>query len=111
MIVLWFFDAFLGVNMYGIETSVIKKIDILDELLFPYTEFHINKWPQPVREHCFLCTRLKTSAVKKTATDVKKVFTEDIPKNFKDAGKFFTIGNKQFAEIFNMPVKTPDSFE
>ena len=111
MILLWFFDSFLGVNLYGLETSVVKKIDIVDEIIFPYTEFHINKWPKSVREHCFLCTKLKTSAVKKTAADVNKVFTEKIPQNFKDAGKFFTIGNKQFAEIFNMPVKTLDSCE
>jgi hypothetical protein len=111
MIILWVLDSFIGINLYGLETSVVKKIDMVDEIIFPYTEFHINKWPKSVREHCFLCTKLKTSAVKKTAADVNKVFTEKIPQNFKDAGKFFTIGNKQFAEIFNMPVKTPDSFE
>ena len=112
-ILLWLIKTLSNdvIDLYWLEEHVANKIEVFNQFQYMFSEVNINKWPKHIREKCYLCVRLKTEAVKNTASDVNTVFTEKIPNNFKGPGKYFDIGSKQFAEIFGMPVLTPESHE
>tara|TARA_B110000879_G_scaffold158586_1_gene204756 strand:+ start:3008 stop:3670 length:663 start_codon:yes stop_codon:yes gene_type:complete len=107
IIILWAFDSFLDIDLYFIPQNTYKGLQLINDFLFPYLGFHIIHWPKKIREDCYLCKRLKTQAVDKTATNVKVTFKEKIPNNFGKSKLLFRRGRHQFEEMFKLYARKP----
>lgn len=103
-IIIWLFYATLSIDLYGLETEVWNGLERLDKVLFPILRFHIIHYPASVRNKCYVCKRLKTSAVAAQAKETDRVFREDIPCQFKPGADKIKHGLRQFDEIFKYPL-------
>ena len=102
-ITLWVLYAALSIDLYPVETKIWDMLEWLDQALFPITGFHIIHYPKSIREQCYVCKRLKQSALAAQAKETDRVFREDIPCQFKPGAKKITRGMRQFDEIFRYP--------
>lgn len=103
-IILWLLYATLSIDLYEMETMIWDGLENLDKMLFPIIRFHIIHYPVSVRNHCYVCKRLKTSAVATQAKETDRVFREDIPCQFKPGVDTIKRGMRQFDEIFRYPL-------
>jgi hypothetical protein len=103
-IVLWIIYTVFSIDLYAMETWIWDGIDAFDKLLYPITGFHIIHYPESIRNQCYVCKRLKTSAVAAQAKETDRVFREDIPCQFKKGSDTIKRGLRQFDEIFRYPL-------
>ena len=82
-ILLWCSKQIFGVDLYGRERQGFEGLYDMSYLMYKYTGYHFMYWPKPIRERCFVCVRLKTSAVEWKANQVDKAFTKGLPKEMK----------------------------
>lgn len=105
--IIWAFKFYLSIDISYVRVRAYNGMKALNDFLYPYLGFHIIHWPKPVREKCYLCKRLKVSAVNQKANDVGTTFKEKIPNNFGRSRRLFRIGKRQFEEIFATVVRPP----
>ena len=103
-IALWLLYATLSIDLYEVETMIWTNLESLDQMLYPILQFHIIHYPDSVYNQCYVCKRLKTSAVAAQAKETDRVFREDIPCQFKPGADKIKRGMRQFDEIFRYPL-------
>jgi hypothetical protein len=107
LLILWLFKSLLGLDFSYIVTRTYNGLQELNDFLYPIIGFQIIHWPSQVRKDCYLCKRLKVSAVEKKAVNVGTTFKTKIPQNFGKSRAMFSKGRKQFNEIFKANVRKP----
>lgn len=107
LIMLWVFDEFLDLDLSYIPDSAYAGLKSINDFQYPYTGVSIIYWPKSVREKCYLCKRLKSSAVDAKAKEVGVTFNEKIPNNFGKSRTTFNRAMKQFNEVFALVPRNP----
>ena len=104
-IILALFNVDISVGEEQIKTALVE----VDKITSTYLGLSVLdiRWPKSIRDKCYLCKRLKTSAVKTKATDVKITFNEKIPNLFGKSRGMMRRGRHQFEEIFKLYVRNP----
>lgn len=102
--------AIFKTDVSYVEKQAYIALSVIDEVISPYLGFSLLniQWPKSVREQCYMCKRLKTSAVKDKAINIKTTFKETIPNNFGHSRQLFGRGRRQFEEIFKRWTRQPD---
>lgn len=102
--------AIFKVDVSYVEKQIFIALSAVDEVISPYLGLSLLniQWPRSVREQCYLCKRLKTSAVRNKAEDIKTTFKETIPNNFGQSRHLFGRGRRQFEEIFKQWTRHPN---
>lgn len=108
-LVYWIILSLFNVDISYGEEHIKEAVNRVDNITSSYLGLSIHNigWPQSVRDKCYLCKRLKSSAVKKTATDVNITFNEKIPNLFGKSRGMMRRGRHQFEEIFKLYVRPP----
>tara|TARA_B100000902_G_scaffold336675_1_gene337094 strand:- start:747 stop:1427 length:681 start_codon:yes stop_codon:yes gene_type:complete len=108
-LVYWIIFAIFNVDISYVEEHIKTAVNKLDSITSTYIGLSIHdiSWPKSVRDKCYLCKRLKSSAVKKTAKEVNKTFNEKIPNLFGKSRGIMRRGRHQFEEIFKRHVRHP----
>ena len=107
--VYWIFLTLFNVDISYVEKQFYEALVVFDEITAPYIGLSILNlnWPKNIREKCYLCKRLKSSAVKNKAKNVDITFNEKIPKLFGRSRGIMRRGRHQFEEIFKTHVRHP----
>lgn len=103
-IFLWVLYTALSVDLYPVETQLWDVLEHIDQWFYPLSGFHLIHYPKSIREQCYVCKRLKTSAVAEQATETDRVFREDIPCQFKKGADTIKQGMRHFDEVFRYPL-------
>jgi len=105
----WIIFTIFNVDISYAEDHIKAAVNGIDNITSSYLGLSIHNigWPQSVRDKCYLCKRLKSSAVKKTATNVGITFNEKIPNLFGKSRGIMRRGRHQFEEIFKLYVRPP----
>jgi phage-related protein len=106
----WVIYAIFKVDISYVEKQASAALSAIDKIISPYLGLSslLNiPWPRSVREKCYLCKRLKSSAVKKKATNIGVTFNEKIPNLFGKSRGMMRRGRHQFEEIFKTFVRPP----
>ena len=83
-------------------------IEKMDTIFYSFFGFHLIYFPKSIREDCFVCKRLKNSAVSKKADDVADTFNKKIPEIMKRGGATqFNRADRQFKESSKVHVREP----
>jgi hypothetical protein len=108
-LVYWIILALFNVDISYIEDQIKTALVEVDKITSTYLGLSVLdiRWPKSIRDKCYLCKRLKTSAVKTKATDVKITFNEKIPNLFGKSRGMMRRGRHQFEEIFKLYVRNP----
>jgi len=110
-LVYWIILALFNIDISYGEEQIKTAVNKLDSITSTYLGLSIHDigWPKSVRDKCYLCKRLKTSAIKKTASDVNTTFNEKIPNLFGRSRGIMRRGRHQFEEIFKLHVRDPSN--
>ena len=105
----WIIFTLFKIDVSYVEEQVYLALSEIDKIISPYLGFKILDihWPKSVREKCYLCKRLKSSAVKNKATNIGVTFNEKIPNLFGKSRGMMRRGRHQFEEIFKTFVRPP----
>jgi hypothetical protein len=111
-ILLWILYMAASIDLYPAEMQFWDGLESLDQFFFPIAGFHLIHYPKSVRDQCYVCKRLKTSAVAEQAVETDRVFREDIPCQFKKGATTIKRGMRYFDEMFRYPLsKHPDDVQ
>ena len=105
----WLVFTLFKLDVSYVEKQVYLALSAEDKFISPYLGFSFLDihWPKSVREKCYLCKRLKSSAVKKKAKNIGVTFNEKIPNLFGKSRGIMRRGRHQFEEIFKTFVRPP----
>ena len=105
----WIIFTLFKIDVSYVEKQIYLALAEVDKIISPYLGFSFLDihWPKSVRDKCYLCKRLKTSAVKKKATNIGVTFNEKIPNLFGKSRGMMRRGRHQFEEIFKLYVRPP----
>ena len=105
----WIIFTLFKIDVSYVEEQVYLALSEIDKIISPYLGFKILDihWPKSVREKCYICKRLKSSAVKNKATNIGVTFNEKIPNLFGKSRGMMRRGRHQFEEIFKTFVRPP----
>jgi hypothetical protein len=71
----------VGIDMYKIGDMLWNSIAVpINSLIYNVAGFDIIYYPRPVRDLCYNCRRLKTSALENRSKQMKTDFEEIIPR-------------------------------
>jgi hypothetical protein len=79
-IILWMVFK-CGYDLYKYEKMGWDVIELIDDNVFYYADFHICHFPKSIREKCYNCKRLKVSALVQHSTPLINVLVNDVPNN------------------------------
>lgn len=107
--VYWIVFTLFNIDISYVEKQFYEALGVIDEITAPYLGLSILNlsWPKNIRERCYLCKRLKSSAVKDKAKNVGITFNEKIPNLFGKSRGIMRRGRHQFEEIFKLHVRHP----
>ena len=107
--VYWIIFTIFNIDISYVEQQFYEALGVFDKITAPYIGFSILNinWPKNIRERCYLCKRLKSSAVKNKAKNVDITFNEKIPKLFGRSRGIIRRGRHQFEEMFKLHVRHP----
>ena len=105
----WLVFTLFKIDVSYVDKQVYLALAEVDKIISPYLGFKFLDihWPKSVRDKCYLCKRLKSSAVKKKATNIGVTFNEKIPNLFGKSRGMMRRGRHQFEEIFKTFVRPP----
>ena len=105
----WIIFTLFKIDVSYVEEQVYLALAEVDKIISPYLGFSFLDihWPKSVRDKCYLCKRLKSSAVKTKATNIGVTFNEKIPNLFGKSRGMMRRGRHQFEEIFKTFVRPP----
>ena len=103
-----YFSYKLGMNADKRIEQISIAIEKMDTIFYSFFGFHLIYFPKSIREDCFVCKRLKNSAVSKKADDVADTFNKKIPEIMKRGGATqFNRADRQFKESSKVYVREP----
>ena len=97
-IVLWIMYTFLRFDAYGIEKQVWDGLETLDTMFFELFEVHIIHYPKKIRDDCYTCIRLKSSAVGNKSREVNETISKIIPNLF-SSNPHYEKSGRHFDEV------------
>ena len=97
-IVLWIMYTFLRFDAYGIEKQVWDGLEMLDTMFFELFEVHIIHYPKKIRDDCYTCIRLKSSAVGNKSREVNETISKIIPNLF-SSNPHYEKSGRHFDEV------------
>ena len=97
-IVLWIMYTFLRFDAYGIEKQVWDGLETLDTMFFELFDVHIIHYPKKIRDDCYTCIRLKSSAVGNKSREVNETISKIIPNLF-SSNPHYEKSGRHFDEV------------
>jgi len=102
-IILWFFDHVFGYSLYDTESKIWDQMEVINDAFFAVSGFHILHFPKQIREDCYMCKRLKSSALQEKSDDLQTTVKETIPDIMNKAGCRIRRGKRQLDEVGKFP--------
>jgi len=75
--IIWFLTRF---DTYGLEKQIWSGLEMIDQVLLKIIGFHLIHYPKNIRDMCYNCKRLRTTALINEVDTLTTDFTEHVVK-------------------------------